>query len=83
MTAYSVAEAKNRLSELLDRAERGEDVVITRHGRPVVEMRAFARRGRPVTDLDLDWLAQQRPSVPYPKEDAASLVSDLRDEWER
>ena len=29
-----VLEAKNRLSELLDRVERGEEIVITRHGRP-------------------------------------------------
>ena len=27
-------DAKTRLSELLDRVERGEQVVITRHGRP-------------------------------------------------
>jgi prevent-host-death family protein len=33
-----VLEAKNRLSELLDRAERGEFVTITRHGRPVVSL---------------------------------------------
>jgi antitoxin (DNA-binding transcriptional repressor) of toxin-antitoxin stability system len=34
MTTRSVAEAKNRLSELIDRALNGEPVVITRHGRP-------------------------------------------------
>ncbi|HLJ05195.1 MAG TPA: type II toxin-antitoxin system prevent-host-death family antitoxin, partial [Acetobacteraceae bacterium] len=28
-------EAKTHLSELLDRVERGEQIVITRHGRPV------------------------------------------------
>jgi prevent-host-death family protein len=31
-------EAKNKLSELLDRAERGEEVVITRRGRPVAKL---------------------------------------------
>ena len=36
MTTYSVAEAKNRLSELIDRALAGEGVTITRRGRPVV-----------------------------------------------
>ena len=39
MSAYSVAEAKNRLPELIDRALKGEDVVITRHGHSVVELK--------------------------------------------
>jgi prevent-host-death family protein len=33
-----VLEAKNRLSELLDRVERGEQVTITRHGKPVATL---------------------------------------------
>jgi len=36
---HSVAEAENRLPELIDRALAGEGVTITRHGRPVVELR--------------------------------------------
>jgi prevent-host-death family protein len=31
-------EAKNKLSELLERAERGEEVVITRRGKPVAKL---------------------------------------------
>jgi prevent-host-death family protein len=34
----SVKEAKNQLSELLHRAEAGEKIVLTRHGKPVVEL---------------------------------------------
>lgn len=34
----SVKEAKNRLSELLHRAEAGETVVVTRDGIPVVDL---------------------------------------------
>lgn len=30
--------AKTRLSELLDRVERGEQIVITRHGRPIARL---------------------------------------------
>ncbi len=33
-----VLEAKNRFSELLDRVERGEQVTITRHGKPVATL---------------------------------------------
>ena len=36
-----VFEAKNKLSELLDRVERGEQVVITRRGKPVARLAAF------------------------------------------
>jgi prevent-host-death family protein len=38
MTEIGTFEAKNRLSELLDRAERGEEVVITRRGKPVAKL---------------------------------------------
>jgi prevent-host-death family protein len=31
-------EAKNTLGALLDRVERGEEIVITRHGRPVARL---------------------------------------------
>ena len=83
MTSHGVAEAKDRLSELIDRARRGEQCVITRRGRPVVELRAIARQAKPVTDVDLPWLAPQRRSGAARASDAAKLVSRLRDEWER
>jgi prevent-host-death family protein len=31
-------EAKNKLSALLDRVERGEEIVITRHGKPIARL---------------------------------------------
>ncbi len=37
-TAFGVFEAKNRLSELLDRVERGESILITRHGRAIAHL---------------------------------------------
>ena len=60
MSTYSVADAKNQLSELIDRALQGEGVVITRHGRPVVELRPIPEPARSVTSADLDWLAAHR-----------------------
>jgi len=38
MKEVGAFEAKNKLSELLDLAERGEEVVITRHGREVARL---------------------------------------------
>ena len=34
----SVAEAKNRLPELIRAMEDGEEIIITRHGRPVAQI---------------------------------------------
>ena len=44
----SIAEAKNRLSQLIRAAEGGESVVITRHGRPVVQLMPAPARRRKV-----------------------------------
>ena len=38
MREIGVVEAKNRLSSLLDDIERGEEIVITRRGRPVAKL---------------------------------------------
>ena len=38
MTAIGIFEAKNRLSELVERAARGEEIVITRRGQPVARL---------------------------------------------
>ena len=82
MGTHSVAEAKNRLPELIDRALKGEDVVITRHGRPVVELKPIKEPARPVSAEALDWLAARRVGK-RAKEDAGTFVSRMRDEWER
>ncbi|WP_407050525.1 type II toxin-antitoxin system Phd/YefM family antitoxin [Methyloraptor flagellatus] len=38
MITVGTLEAKNKLSALLDHVVRGEEVVITRHGRPVARL---------------------------------------------
>jgi len=43
----NIGEAKTRLSDLVSRAERGEDVFIARDGEPVVRLAPLPRR-RPV-----------------------------------
>ena len=43
MTEVGAFEAKNKLSELLDRVEKGERVLITRRGKPVAELIPPAR----------------------------------------
>ncbi|MDP1777666.1 MAG: type II toxin-antitoxin system prevent-host-death family antitoxin [Brevundimonas sp.] len=39
MTAtFGIFDAKTRFSELIDRAERGEEIIVTRHGRVVARI---------------------------------------------
>ena len=84
MSTHSVAEAKNRLSDLIDRALAEEAVTITRHGRPVVELRPVEVAPGPVRPEDLDRLVAHRASLgPAPAQDAGRLVSGMRDEGER
>ena len=48
MREVGVLEAKTQLSSLLDEVERGGDIVITRHGRPVARLTGAASdRSRP------------------------------------
>lgn len=83
MGAHSVAEAKNRLSDLIERAARGEEVIITRHGKPVAELRPLPAAPRPVSAAAVDWLASHRVGKAAPREDAGSFVSRMRDDESR
>jgi prevent-host-death family protein len=45
--SVNVYEAKTHLSQLLDRAAAGEEIVIARAGRPVARLVALAEAARP------------------------------------
>lgn len=47
MTRIAAAEAKNRFAELVDRAEKGEEIEVTKYGRVVARIVA-PREGRDV-----------------------------------
>ena len=87
MSTHSVAEAKNQLSKLINRALKGEGVVITRRGRPVVELKPVPvtpAKPRRITEADLEWLRAHRARLTLSKVDAGTFVSQMRDEeWER
>lgn len=67
MANYSVAEAKNHLPKLIDKALEGEEVVITRRGKPLVELRPTtvrpAERLQRIREMD-DWLFARTRSRP-------------------
>jgi len=49
---FGAFEAKNRLSELLELVEHGEQVVITKHGRPVAKLVGIPAPPRPERVLE-------------------------------
>jgi len=65
VTAYSVADAKNRLPSLIDKALAGEQVVIIRRGKPAVELRPASGQAAPATGTH-EWFrvrTRARPSI--------------------
>ena len=66
MASHSIAEAKNHLSELIDRALEGEAIVLTRHGRPVIEFKPVGQQGRPMTVADY-WYQVRRNARTAPR----------------
>lgn len=75
--SYSVAEAKTHMSEMLDRAEKGEKVVITRRGEPVVQL-APVKTATP--GIDFARLRALRATMPKAKTSSARLIRMMRDE---
>ncbi len=53
MDQINLYQAKTRLSELVDRAAAGEEIVIARHGRPVAKLVAYKPRARKRRKLGL------------------------------
>jgi prevent-host-death family protein len=49
-------EAKTHLSELIARAERGEEVIITRHNKPVAKL-------VPINEVPADLIARRRRAL--------------------
>ncbi|MFH1604295.1 MAG: type II toxin-antitoxin system prevent-host-death family antitoxin, partial [Pseudomonadota bacterium] len=77
METLSLAQAKARLSEVLDRVEAGEEVVITRRGRAVARVEPISK---PVLPIAFDVLAAVRAKLPKASIPSAELIRQLRSE---
>lgn len=77
----NIAAAKPRLSELVERAEKGEVIRLARRGKPVVELRVVAE---PKKSQPFDWqslkdkLKAQKMWTPPPGFEGMSYVEYLR-----
>jgi len=76
MSAISLADAKARLSELVDRIEAGDTIDITRRGKPVARLTAVSKPRKPI---DAALLQALTASMPPQSQIAADLIRSMRD----
>jgi prevent-host-death family protein len=76
LSTVNLATAKAQLSELINKVEAGEEVVITRHGRPVARVVPATSVKQP---LPLERLAELRKRLPKWSKSSAQLLRELRD----
>jgi prevent-host-death family protein len=77
MTTVTLADAKGRLSALVEQAARGETVCITRRGKPIARITAIDP-GR--KRIDLTALRELTASMPMQPIAAAVWLRQVRDE---
>lgn len=78
MKTIGAFEAKNRLSELLDAAENGEEVMITKHGRPVAKLTPIDNFDRAKAREAADWLLEFRKKHPLRGLKIKDLINEGR-----
>ena len=76
MEAISLADAKAHLSELVDRAEAGDTIAITRRGKPVAQLTAATPPRKPI---DAPMLRSLTAAMPPQSQSAADLIRSMRD----
>jgi prevent-host-death family protein len=75
MVTVSLAQAKAQLSELLNKVEAGEEIVITRRGRPVAHLMPIS-----TPKQKLGSLAEFRAKMPVLRQPSSVLLREMRDE---
>ena len=79
MATYGVAEAKNNFTHLLDRVQEGESITITKHGKPIAELRASPKLTVEERWALMDELNEWSKKQPPLGVSAAELVRSMRD----
>jgi prevent-host-death family protein len=76
MRTVSIAEAKAHLSKLVEQAEAGETICITRRGKPAAQISAVRQ---PRKRIDIAALRALTEGMPLQKESAGDFMRRLRD----
>lgn len=83
-----ISQAKAQLTDLVRRAEAGEDIILTRHGRPAAELRPVRlEKAEPLTTAEKEAryraimaISREAAAKATPGPDAAHSADDLYDE---
>lgn len=78
MERINLADAKARLSEIVDRVEAGESIEIVRRGKPAARL-VPPKKQRELKAVDVEALRKLRDTMPYQQESAADLIRNMRD----
>jgi prevent-host-death family protein len=86
MLTVTALEAKNRFGKLLDRVAHGEEVIVTRHDKPVArmvpaegrELRAVRRAVADLRELQARIRARVRGKASLSKEEVRSAIEEGR-----
>ena len=82
MAKYSVADAKDHLPKLIDRARAGEEVIITRHGKPVAELRPTTQAASNDQAAIYQRLRKHRMQGPFLNITSVELLNQLYEDPE-
>ena len=74
--SITALEAKTRFGQLLDRVSRGEEVVVTRHDKPVARIVPVDRPAREEVRAAVAGLRELRRAIAMRREDQPALTAD-------
>jgi prevent-host-death family protein len=77
MSTVTLADAKAKLSALVEQASQGEPVVITRRGKPVAQIVAVPAPRKPI---DFEALRKMTDSMTMQTVSAGEFIRQMRDE---
>lgn len=78
MDSYNIADGKARFSELVARAEAGEEIEIRRRGEAVAKIVAVKKPRKKIDIEEMRRISQMSPPEP-PRADGKSFVEWMRD----
>ena len=78
-SSITALEAKTRFGRLLDRVSQGEEIVITRHDKPVARMVPVGRPGRPEVRAAVAGLRELRRAIAARREpDSGPTAAEIK-----
>lgn len=81
MATINMHDAKSQLSDLVARAEAGEEIVIARRNKPAVKLVKLRAPGEPLPPVDIEpW--EHAPDDYISKEDIATFYRRFPQEWD-